>query len=96
LIFLGELIIAYLNDRINFCFLNVPNDKSPSGLVLDLKIESEIGDRQRNVLKNVGKIERFVTDKLRSFLDRDFVFPCYQSIDLLSEDNQVEEGENFY
>ncbi|KAF9357836.1 Mitochondrial distribution and morphology protein 12 [Mortierella sp. AD094] len=35
------------------------------------------------VLKNVGKIERFVVEQLRKFITEDFVYPSYHSIELL-------------
>lgn len=36
------------------------------------------------VLKNVGKIERFVVDQLRRFLDEEFIFPSYYSLNIVS------------
>ncbi|KAG0199525.1 Mitochondrial distribution and morphology protein 12 [Mortierella sp. GBA30] len=34
------------------------------------------------VLKNVGKIERFVVEQLRKFITEDFVYPSYHSVEL--------------
>lgn len=34
------------------------------------------------VLKNVGKIEKFIVDQLRKMLDDELVFPSYQLIQL--------------
>ena len=34
------------------------------------------------VLKNVGKVERFIVDQLRKMLDDELVFPSYQCIQL--------------
>ncbi|KAG9285901.1 hypothetical protein G9A89_013326 [Geosiphon pyriformis] len=73
-------VIAYLRQRINFCFLE-PKDLNES-LLKDVHIESEVGDKGKQVLKNVGKIERFIVDQLRKVIEEDFVFPSYYSIDL--------------
>jgi hypothetical protein len=45
------------------------------------------------VLKNVGKVERFVVDLLRRIVDEDLVFPCYSSVDLIKS-GPDEEDEN--
>ncbi|KAG0257057.1 Mitochondrial distribution and morphology protein 12 [Mortierella polycephala] len=34
------------------------------------------------VLKNIGKIERFVVEQLRKFITEDFVYPSYHSVEL--------------
>ncbi|KAL1921170.1 uncharacterized protein VTP21DRAFT_10886 [Calcarisporiella thermophila] len=78
--FNATAVIAYLRRRINFCFLE-PSDPKES-LLTDIRIESEIGDKKKQVLKNVGKVERFIVEQLRKFIDEDFVFPSYHSIRL--------------
>ncbi|CAG8510164.1 11722_t:CDS:2 [Ambispora leptoticha] len=78
--FSGTGIIAYLRRRVNFCFLE-PKDPNES-LLKEVHIESEVGDKEKQVLKNVGKIERFIVDQLRKVIDEDFVFPSYYSVDL--------------
>jgi distribution and morphology protein 12 len=83
--FVGTLVVAYLSDRINFCFLN-PSDHGAESLLVDLVIESEVGDANKQVLKNVGKIERFVIEQVRKLVDTLLVFPCYQSIELGDEE----------
>lgn len=37
---------------------------------------------KKKVLKNVGKIEKFIVDQLRKMLDDELVFPSYQLIEL--------------
>ncbi|CAG8469033.1 3780_t:CDS:2 [Funneliformis caledonium] len=78
--FSATAVIAYLRHRINFCFLE-PKDPEES-LLKDVHIESEIGDKEKQVLKNVGKLEKFIVDQLRKLIDEDFVFPSYQSLEL--------------
>ncbi|RUS28436.1 hypothetical protein BC938DRAFT_481894 [Jimgerdemannia flammicorona] len=76
-------VISYLNERrrINFCFLE-PKEEGVTSILRDVHIESVVGDKQKQVLKNVGKIERFVVDQLRKMIDEDLVFPSYHSIEL--------------
>ena len=70
---IGRALIVYLNDSIQICFTK---DSLP--ILKNMNIESEIGDRDRQVLKNLGKIERFVCEQLRMLLMEWFVFPnCY-------------------
>ncbi|KAI8054268.1 hypothetical protein BDF22DRAFT_643382 [Syncephalis plumigaleata] len=89
--FSGTAVIAYLHDRVNFCFLE-PEEKGQS-LIKDLRVESQIGDARKHVLKNVGKVERFVVDLLRQIVDQDLVFPCYSSVDLVGPEPHHEQEE---
>jgi len=45
-------------------------------------VESEIGQKDggRQVLKNVGKVEKFVLDKVREIFEDEFVFPSFWTI----------------
>ncbi|KAJ1955216.1 Mitochondrial distribution and morphology protein 12 [Dipsacomyces acuminosporus] len=75
-------VIAYMKDRINFCFLE---PEPPQTSLLDsFSIRTEIGDEHRQVLKNVEKLELFITEQLRKAIDDDFVFPCYHSFEIAS------------
>ena len=49
------------------------------GLLREIRVESEIG-RQENgkqVLKNVGKVEKFVLEQVRRIFDDEFVWPSF-------------------
>ncbi|KAJ1901732.1 Mitochondrial distribution and morphology protein 12 [Kickxella alabastrina] len=73
-------VVAYLKDRINFCFLE---PELPRTSLLDsFSIRTEIGDAHHHVLKNVEKLERFITEQLRKAIDDDFVFPAYHSFEI--------------
>ncbi|KAJ3220510.1 Mitochondrial distribution and morphology protein 12 [Clydaea vesicula] len=72
-------ILAYLRKRINFCFKESDTGES---LLKDINIDSEVGDTSRQVLKNVGKIERFIVEQIRKLIDEFLTFPSYHSIDL--------------
>ncbi|KAF9906289.1 Mitochondrial distribution and morphology protein 12 [Linnemannia zychae] len=73
--FYTKMLMGYLRDHVNVSFLE-PEDPNE-------RIESQVGDEQKQaVLKNVGKIERFVVEQLRKFITEDFVYPSYHSIEL--------------
>ena len=79
----AHALIAYIDQFINFCLLE-PED---GGRILrDLTIESAIGDNNRQVLKNVGKIEKFIVQQLTEFLETNIVFPNYHTVCLLPSD----------
>ncbi|KAG0325286.1 Mitochondrial distribution and morphology protein 12 [Podila horticola] len=59
-----------------------PEDPNES-ILSNVRIESQVGDEQKQaVLKNVGKIERFVLEQMRKFITEDFVYPSYHSVKL--------------
>lgn len=50
------------------------------GLLKEVKVESEIGqsgDGGRQTLRNVGKVERFVLEKVRSIFEDELVYPSF-------------------
>ena len=51
-------------------------------LLPHLSIDSEIGQADAHVLKNVGKVERFIADVVRKTLVDELVFPNFQTIAL--------------
>ncbi|GAB7353238.1 hypothetical protein MBLNU459_g3753t1 [Dothideomycetes sp. NU459] len=65
------------------------DDSSPSqhqqrptrlgALLEEIKVESEIGQREggKQVLKNVGKVEKFVLEQVRRIFDDEFVYPSF-------------------
>ncbi|KAG0050581.1 Mitochondrial distribution and morphology protein 12 [Gryganskiella cystojenkinii] len=80
--FKSKVLMGYLRDHVNVCFLE-PEDPNDS-ILSDVRIESQVGDEQKQaVLKNVGKIERFVVEQLRKFITEDFVYPSYHSVELI-------------
>ncbi len=50
----------------------------------DMKMESEVGNRDKHVLKNVAKIERFLCEQVQEFFRQKLVFPNYYSFYLNS------------
>ncbi|KAI6250846.1 Mitochondrial distribution and morphology protein 12 [Erysiphe necator] len=52
---------------------------SKNGLLREIKVESEIGKREtgKQVLKNVGKVEKFVLEQVRRIIEDEFVYPSF-------------------
>ncbi|KAJ1862167.1 Mitochondrial distribution and morphology protein 12 [Coemansia sp. RSA 989] len=78
--FLAVIVVAYLKDRINLCFLEP--DPPRTSLLDSFAIRTEVGDASQHVLKNVEKLELFITEQLRKAIDEEFVFPSYHSFEL--------------
>lgn len=47
-----------------------------------LTFESEVGQHEKHVLKNVGKVEKFIAEVIRKGLEDELVYPNYYTIDL--------------
>ncbi|KAI9099490.1 hypothetical protein DFS34DRAFT_713929 [Phlyctochytrium arcticum] len=90
--FTATAIVAYLGDRVNFCFKEADTG---AALLRDVSIDSEVGDRHKQVLKNVGKIERFIVDQLRKVIQDFLVFPNHQTINLLREPSESDGSEMY-
>lgn len=55
------------------------NQKRHGGLLQEIRVESEIGRKEngKQVLKNVGKVERFVLAQVRRIFEEELVFPSF-------------------
>jgi len=85
----GLACVAYIRRRAHFCFLDEdPETEGRRGageeregvgrsLLKQIAVESEIGEKGKGkqVLKNVGKVERFVLEQVRRIFEEEFVFP---------------------
>lgn len=71
----GLACVAYIGRRAHFCFLEA--ERGEGSLLKEIKVESEIGEKGKGkqVLKNVGKVERFVLEQVRRIFEEEFVFP---------------------
>jgi mitochondrial distribution and morphology protein 12 len=49
------------------------------GLLEEIRVESEIGQKEngKQVLKNVGKVEKFILEQVRKIFEDEFVFPSF-------------------
>lgn len=86
----GLACLAYIRHRAHFCFLDEDPEAElgeegseragaprTASLLKEIKVESEIGEKGKGkqVLKNVGKVERFVLEQVRRIFEEEFVFP---------------------
>lgn len=58
------------------------DQKRQGGLLQEIRVESEIGRKEdgKQVLKNVGKVERFVLDQVRRIFEDELVYPSFWTI----------------
>ena len=56
-----------------------PSRTKIGGLLQEIKVESEIGkgENGKQVLKNVGKVEKFVLEQVRKIFEEELVYPSY-------------------
>jgi distribution and morphology protein 12 len=49
------------------------------GLLEEIRVESEIGEKEsgKQVLKNVGKVEKFILEQVRRIFEDEFVYPSF-------------------
>ncbi|KAF4550575.1 MMM1-like protein [Elsinoe fawcettii] len=49
------------------------------GLIEEIRLESEVGQKEdgKQVLKNVGKIEKFILEQVRRIFEDEFVYPSF-------------------
>ncbi|KAF8473460.1 hypothetical protein BDZ91DRAFT_775075 [Kalaharituber pfeilii] len=80
LTFDGLACVAWMGRKLHFCFLeeeSAVNGARCGSMLKEIKVESEIGEKGKGkqVLKNVGKVERFVLEQVRRIFEDEFVFP---------------------
>lgn len=82
--FSGTMLVAFEGDR-KRVHISLADPVSKQGglgaatpgarLLSGAVVESEVGQADKHVLKNVGKVEKFVLDVVRSTLESELVFP---------------------
>jgi hypothetical protein len=77
--FSGLALIASIRNRVHFCLLEDEDedDDKWEHMLREIHLESEIGERGKGVLKNVGKVERFLLEQGRRIISEEFVFPSF-------------------
>ncbi|KAG5358819.1 Mitochondrial distribution and morphology protein 12 [Yarrowia sp. E02] len=62
-------------------------------IIRDVKIDSEIGHHDTNgaALRNVGKVDRFIVDKIRSLLKAEIAWPSWIKVSMEDESEGEEE-----
>ncbi|ODV92429.1 hypothetical protein CANCADRAFT_1019 [Tortispora caseinolytica NRRL Y-17796] len=73
--------IAFINKSIFITFVGGPGPTAVE-VLQDIQIESELGSHGQNtdnssVLKNIGKFEKFILERLRDIIDRELVWPSW-------------------
>lgn len=63
-------------------FAATPSKASPAGVRLlpSIILESEIGQEDKHVLRNVARVERFIQDVIRKTIEDELVYPNFQTI----------------
>ncbi|CUM64192.1 uncharacterized protein PRCAT00001786001 [Priceomyces carsonii] len=76
-----------LNTGGNFVdYITAPNTRERIDIIKKVKIESEIGEVENNILRNVGKVERFLIEKLRTLLREEIAWPSWVCFDMNDSD----------
>ncbi|KAK9462331.1 uncharacterized protein V1516DRAFT_619875 [Lipomyces oligophaga] len=88
-------VLTYMSRRVHFSFISdVGGSRGSSGdgvpesrhfeVLRNVKVESEIGDQEGkgSVLKNVGKVERFVLERLRSIVRDELAWPGWITFEI--------------
>jgi distribution and morphology protein 12 len=83
----ADIILAFDGEknRVHLTILDEGDEEGvPVGMRLlpEMRIDSEIGHSDAHVLRNVGKIERFIADVVRKTLVDELVFPNFHTIAL--------------
>lgn len=51
-------------------------------IIKGIFIDSQVGDSNKQILKNVGKIEKFLVDRINEKMDDILSFPSYYTVSL--------------
>ena len=84
----AEIILAYSSEKRRLYVTLLNDDGGSAGetagerVLPYLNIESEIGHTDAHVMKNVGKVEKFIADVIRKTLMEEVGFPNFQTIAL--------------
>ena len=83
----ADIVLAYSGDK-NRVYLSLVDEDGDDvvhmgeRLLPSLSIESEIGHTDAHVLRNVGKVEKFIADVIRKTLVEELAFPNFQTLAL--------------
>ncbi|KAK7679273.1 hypothetical protein QCA50_017660 [Cerrena zonata] len=74
-------------------YVTGPLNRERIDIIKKVHIESAIGELENNVLRNVGKVERFLVDQLRSIIRDEIAWPGWVCFDLNDDDTDDDENE---
>lgn len=63
-------------------YMSGQSNKERIDIIKKVKIESEIGEVESNVLRNVGKVEKFLVEKVRSIIREETAWPSWLCFDM--------------
>ncbi|CAX40658.1 mitochondrial inheritance complex (MDM12/MDM10/MMM1) subunit, putative [Candida dubliniensis CD36] len=81
----GNFVDYYSNDA--------AINKERIDIVKKIKIESEIGEVENNILRNVGKVEKFLVEQLRNILRDEIAWPSWICIDMNDDGDDDDDDE---
>lgn len=85
---------AHINNGGNFVdYITAPINRERIDIIRKVRIESEIGEIENNVLRNVGKVERFLSEQLRTIIRNEIAWPGWVCFDL-NQDIDDDEDED--
>lgn len=84
-----------LNSGGNFVdYMAGPNNRERIDIIKNIRIESEIGEVENNILRNVGKVEKFLIDQLRSIIRDEVAWPSWVCFDMNDDEESDDEATN--
>ncbi|KAF5208522.1 putative mitochondrial distribution and morphology protein [Clavispora lusitaniae] len=63
------------------------NNKERIDVIRSVKIDTEIGEMENNVLRNVGKVEKFLVEQLRNIIRDETAWPSWICLDFNDDDD---------
>lgn len=77
----------------NFVDYSGSNYRERIDVIKSVKIDTEIGKMEKNVLRNVGKVEKFLVEQLRSLIRDEIAWPNWICLDLDQDEEEDAETE---
>ncbi|SGZ55475.1 CIC11C00000001128 [Sungouiella intermedia] len=88
----GQSKVANMNGG-NFVDYTGTNYRERIDVIKSVKIDTEIGEMENNILRNVGKVEKFLVEQLRSLIRDEIAWPNWICLDL-DDDDDEDEGDH--
>lgn len=75
-------------------YINNQSSLERIDIIKKIKIESQIGGAELNILRNVGKVEKFLADRLRGLLRDEIAWPSWICLDMNEEDEEEDDDDD--
>ncbi|EEB08552.1 Mdm10/Mdm12/Mmm1 complex subunit Mdm12 [Schizosaccharomyces japonicus yFS275] len=76
----GTLVVALIASHVHVCFVDTLEHNRgdvQSSIIKNIRVDSVVGEPNKQVLKNVAKVEKFVVQKICQIVEDEFVWPSY-------------------